>query len=175
MPQRVLTLAHLAALACVAVLAADMVGGMLGRRLIGSPPMPAATSAGRAALGPARDLKEFAPIVERNLFHSAGAGRLEEIRSALASQPADAPPPPPRVPLQLLGTVVGEGEYSFAIVHDESTNQQAILRLNQQVAGQLVVARILRNKVVLRGNGRTETLEVLYDKAQGAGAGPGRR
>jgi general secretion pathway protein C len=72
--------------------------------------------------------------------------------------------------LKLVGTVVGGGDYTYAVIEDLSTKRQDLYRLGDQIRDARVV-EVTRNRVVLENRGQREEL-FSFEKTE-AGASPG--
>ncbi|MBI3078813.1 MAG: hypothetical protein HYY85_17805 [Deltaproteobacteria bacterium] len=161
---------HLLLIALLGLLAADVVSTVTARQLVPGPriaPLPPSQSGGPLP----REVSAYARIVDRNLFDSASGQRFEELKEQPAptgAQPA-APPRPAPPPLRLLGTVVGEATGPYAVIHDESSNKQQLIRIRDRLADGWLVAEIRREQVVLQAGKERHLLEMKYGQ-MGAGA-----
>jgi general secretion pathway protein C len=106
---------------------------------------------------PVRPLQDYNIIIERNLF-----GASEEQASAPQEEAAleDIPAAEKSLGLKLVGTVVGDDSAtSFAIIDNKSTRKQELYQEGDK-AGEVLIKRILRNKVLVDA-GRGEELLAL--------------
>ncbi len=103
-------------------------------------------------------MADYRIIVERNLFGTKATKNV---------------PPPQKIDLEglrqtrlqltLWGTVAGEGQKAYAVIEDKKTRQQRLYHVGDTVQN-ATVKMILREKVVLRVDGRDEILEMEKPK-----------
>jgi general secretion pathway protein C len=113
-----------------------------------------ATSKGEATVRP---LEDYNIIFERNLFGGSESETpaLEETVSV-----EDIPPAEKSLGLKLVGTVVGDdAATSFAIIDNKTTRKQELYQEGDK-AGEVLIKKILRNKVIVDA-GRGEELLAL--------------
>lgn len=104
-----------------------------------------------------RPLTAYDPIIERNLFNTkSGAERLPEPVVVENLQPTS-------LKLKLLGTVTGDNDKAFAVIQNLQQRQQQLYRIGDTIQN-ATLKMILREKIILRVNGKDEILEI--DKAQ---------
>lgn len=103
--------------------------------------------------GPLRPLSDYNPIIERNLFktkkETGHQPKLVDIESLK----------PTSLKLNLLGTVTGSSDKAYAVIQDASKNLQELYKIGDTIQN-ATLKMILREKVVLRVNGKDEILEV---------------
>ncbi len=126
---RIVALNILLAILCsiiLAKLAADIVTYRLSHAF------PAASGKSSAPPPPAavEDLLSFAPIVEKGLFGKATQGKLTPITQTTATKSA---PGTSQKDLILLGTAVGSFRETFALIQKQSTKEERVFRLGDQV------------------------------------------
>ena len=104
-----------------------------------------------------RSLEDYSIIVERNLFGGSESETpaLEETVSV-----EDIPTAEKSLGLKLIGTVAGDdAETSFAIIDNKKTRKQELYHEGDK-AGEVLIKKILRNKVIIDA-GRGEELLAL--------------
>jgi general secretion pathway protein C len=120
-------------------------------------PQPAPTEATSKTEATVRPLEDYNIIVERNLF-----GASQEQASAPQEEVSleDIPAAEKNLGLKLIGTVAGDdAETSFAIIDNKSTRKQELYHEGDK-AGEVLIKKILRNKVIVDA-GRGEELLAL--------------
>lgn len=152
---------HLAMIAAGAYFIADMANVAIGSRLEASiaprsPGNPSGVPAA-ASKGTGRD---YNAIVGGNIFNSKMRGKQPEV----AGPNSDLPLPAvavPRVPLNqtLIGTVVGSEGESYAVIEDIKSREQLLYRIGDPLGEDGKIAKITRNKVIVRRGGEDEILE----------------
>lgn len=96
----------------------------------------------------------YKPIIERNLFKTRkGAVQPKAVDINVGSLE------PTTLKLKLLGTVTGTQGSAYAVIQDEKDRQQNLFRVGDAIQDATLKA-ILREKVVLRVNGKDEILEI---------------
>jgi len=102
-------------------------------------------------------------IIERNIFDSTGKpvpGGLSQVGFDEGVGP-DSPAVPTTLPVKLVGTMVlNNPSWSLAVITGGAKRQSNIYRINDILLSSAVVAKIQRNKVILRNNGRLEYIEI---------------
>lgn len=135
-------------------IAADIAGYQLGR-LGGGRAVTSVTP--QAALQPASQasLQSFAPILEKGLFGPATRGSLTPLTPQTAAQSA---PTTNQSDLQLLGTVSGPPSVSFALIRKNSSKEERVFKVGEQVfdLGRLILVR--KESAELRAGTQTITL-----------------
>ncbi len=166
--KRYLWLIHIGLIAAGVYIGSDLFWAIVGARLETRSGITSSSPAAAAEATEQRPFQQYAVIQERNLFGARG-------RTA-------APPPPPRTPpaaaaatkpathLKLVGTVIGSGDYTYAVIEDLSTKRQDLYRLGDQIRDAKVL-EVARNRVVLENRGQREEL-FSFEKTE-AGAPPG--
>jgi general secretion pathway protein C len=98
-------------------------------------------------------LSDYDPIIERNLFNTkkgtGGQPKMVDIGNLK----------PTSLKLTLLGTVTGDQDKAFAVIQDATQKQQQLYRTGDAIQN-ATLKMILREKVVLRVNGKDEVLEI---------------
>lgn len=153
---------HLAMIALGAYFMADMANLVVGSRLEAAIEVPRRGESfpmKGASLAALKGSSDYEAIVEGNIFNSKMRGKRPEPEKFQEAQPEVSAP---KVPLNmiLVGTAVGQGGASYAIIEDTKTKEQLLYRVGDLVLDDAKIARISRNKVeILRGNEK-EVLEV---------------
>ncbi len=153
---------HLVMIAAGSYFIADMANVAIGSRLEASIAVPkAGNAAGVPAAASKRTSRDYNAIVEGNIFNSKMRGKQPEVAGP-NSDPALPAMAAPRVPLNqtLLGTMVGSDEESYAVIEDAKTHEQLLYRIGDPLGEDGKIARISRNRVVVRRGGENEILEV---------------
>jgi general secretion pathway protein C len=153
--KRYLWLIHLALIAAGVYIGSDLFWAIVGTRLETGSQITNSSPAAAAAATEPRAFQQYAVIQERNLFGARG-------RAAAPSPPPkapspQAPAPKPAANLKLVGTVVGNGDHTYAVIEDLGTKRQELYRLGDMVRDARVV-EVTRNRVVLDNRGRREEL-----------------
>jgi type II secretion system protein C len=152
------TLPSLLVLGVVAYFLVSALGNFLqaGREPVLTPQSaPAETSTKTEAT--VRSLEDYSIIMERNLFGGSESETpaLEETVSV-----EDIPTAEKNLGLKLIGTVAGDdAETSFAIIDNKKTRKQELYHEGDK-AGEVLIKKILRNKVIVDA-GRGEELLAL--------------
>jgi len=120
-------------------------------------PQPAPAEATSEAEATVRPLEDYSIITERNLFGGLGSETpLPEEAVSLEGIPAAEK----SLGLKLMGTVAGDdAATSFAIIDNETTHKQELYQEGDK-AGDVLIKKILRNKVIVDA-GRGEELLAL--------------
>jgi general secretion pathway protein C len=106
-------------------------------------------------------LSYYDPIIKRNLFNTQAGAHQK-------SQPVDLETlKPTELNLKLWGTVMGEGTGAYAVIEETKARKQNLYRVGDAIQN-ATVKMILREKVVLRVEGKDEILEI--EKASTAGS-----
>jgi type II secretion system protein C len=120
-------------------------------------PQPAPTEATSKAEATVRPLEDYSIIIERNLF---GGSESETPVPEETVSLEDIPNAEKSLGLKLVGTVVGDDSAtSFAIIDNKTTRKQELYQEGDK-AGEVLIKRILRNKVIVDA-GRGEELLAL--------------
>jgi general secretion pathway protein C len=123
----------------------------------GLAPQPAPTEATSKADATVRPLEDYSIIVERNLF---GGSAAETPAPEETVSLEDIPTAEKSLGLKLMGTVAGDDPAtSFAIIDNKTTRQQELYQEGDK-AGDVLIKKILRNKVIIDA-GRGEELLAL--------------
>lgn len=98
-------------------------------------------------------LSYYKTIIDRNLFNTkTGIEKKTDQVDIEALEQTD-------LNLKLWGTVTGDKRKAYAVIEETKENRQDLYRLGDTVQG-ATVKLILREKVVLRVNGKDEVLEI---------------
>lgn len=126
---------------------------------------------------PARHIQQsFTPMTDRSVYNIVTSHNIFNADQKIADPfgaaegakaPADAPPVPTQLPLQLLGTIVHVNPMrSVATISVKSKSDQMAFRVTQTIPENLAtVEKIERNKVIFRNkaNQRLEFIEIKED------------
>lgn len=153
---------HLVMISVGAYYMADMVNLIVGSHLEAAIEIPRKGDGlpGKATPVALKGNSDYQSIVEGNIFNSKMRGKQpepEKFQEALPEQVAA-----PKVPLNmtLVGTAVGHGGASYAIIEDTKTKEQLLYRVGDVLVDEATIARITRNRVEIRRGKETEILEV---------------
>jgi general secretion pathway protein C len=148
-----LWMGHLALIALVALVGADLFWAIMASRLESGTQAPTLS---RPAVQPPeqRGFQQYAIVQERNLF--GGRGRQAAVAPKPAA-PAKAVPTKTGPTLKLVGTVVGSAEHTYAVIEDLSTKKQDLYRLGDLIR-EAKILEITRQRVLLESRGRREEL-----------------
>ncbi len=105
-----------------------------------------------------KPLRLYAQIAKGNIFNSA---HTDEPRGAKLSPGPKSMEPLKKADLnvELIGTVVGSPENSYAIIEDHQNRKQELYQVNDMIQGQARVVAISRCRVVVLRNGSEESIE----------------
>jgi len=137
-------------LALLAAITADILSLRVGKAL-------APKKGGRESVAPTpaqprtEELAFYAPILVNGLFGKATQGQLSPVVSTTAS--AQAAPVTAPADLMLLGTAVGSYRETFALVRNNSKQEERVFRLGDMVfdAGRLVEVKREQAYIVISG------------------------
>jgi general secretion pathway protein C len=152
--KRYLWLIHLALIAAGVYIGSDLFWAIVGARLETGRQITSTSPATAAAVTEPRAFQQYAVIQERNLFGARGRAAAPPPPKA---PPPAAPAPKPAANLKLVGTVVGSGDHTYAVIEDLSAKRQDLYRLGDMVRDARVI-EVTRNRVVLDNRGRREEL-----------------
>lgn len=116
----------------------------------------------------ARDYYEI--ILDRNIFDSTdkpvpGSSRAGGKSGSGSSLDLTGPSVKTTLPLKLIGTMVLDNpKWSLSIITGDSKSKSNAYMVNDIVLSSAVIVKILRNKVLLKNNGRLEHLEIKEDQ-----------
>ncbi len=154
-----------------AALAADGIGTYLVWKWDAPLAGAAAVAPGTAAERAVRAQDEFPQVVRGNLFNAkqrgSGAG---DTRIPSAEDTATAV-----FHGQLVGTIVGFGAPSYAVIENGESHEQGLYRVGDALDAQTRVADVEREKVVLRRGSERIELVVVSAGATGESGGGGVR
>ena len=95
----------------------------------------------------------YRAIIDRNLFNSKkGTGQHAESLDIETLEPTD-------LKLKLLGTVSGNNKEAYAVIEDTGERRQDLYRIGDSIQN-ATLKMILREKVILRVNGKDEILGI---------------
>jgi general secretion pathway protein C len=118
-----------------------------------------------------KSMRLYAAISKRNVFNSA---HTEDAEGGKADQAMKSTAPLKKTDLnvELIGTVVGAPEQSFAIIEDRQSRTQELYQIDDMVQDQARVVSIARCKVVVLRGDSQEIIECLQpdDKGQKRGS-----
>ena len=158
----------IAIIAILAAIAADSLSLRLGKSFQFKGNKEAAAPA--PAIQRTEDLMYYAPIMSEGLFGRAAQGQL----SALINNSATSQAGPLTAPaeLLLLGTAIGSFRETFALVRNNSKQEERVFRLGEMVfdAGRLVQVTREQAFIVVNGN----KVELLTPMTPSAASLPGR-
>lgn len=106
----------------------------------------------------------YAVIVERNLFRTVD-------RPLVMDQMDPGMLEATTLPIDLYGTIAGEGGRGYAIIEERDKKKQRLYKVGDKVAGATIV-KILRNAVVLRVGEKDQVLKKKEIVARGSGRVP---
>lgn len=148
--------------------------------LIDINPIPA-TETAEAALPPQPhpELKDFLPILNRNLFNPEGPKESEEDldgKAPLSAGNIAVSAPPVSSKYKLIGTVVGvEPEYSTIMVQILGSGEQASYRLGEEIENGIRVVEVQRFTAILDNHGKEESLDLDMEEGMASGSGSAGR
>jgi len=131
-----------------------------------------APPAGRLQAARETQARDYALIVDRNIFGSADASAAAPPAEPVVAAVTEAPPEP--LHLKLTGTIAGDPEIARAVIEDTQSKTQRSYRIDDEVQG-AVVSQILRNRVVLLRDGREEILDVSVESPEPLPSVPARQ
>jgi general secretion pathway protein C len=171
--KRYLWLSHLVLIAAGVYIGSDLFWAMIGTRLDSHNQVASPAPVTAAEATEQRTFQQYAVIQDRNLF--GARGRAATPQPSPRPTPAAAPAKP-AANLKLVGTVVGSGDHTYAVIEDLGTKRQELYRLGDLVRDARVV-EVTRNRVVLDNRGRREELMSFEktDTAPPSGEVPGRQ
>jgi general secretion pathway protein C len=153
---------HLTMIAVGAYFMADMANVVVGSRLEAAIEVPRRGDLPMKGASPAalKGNADYEAIVEGNIFNSKLRGKRPEPEAFQSEAPEMSAAPKVPLNMTLIGTAVGQGGASYAIIEDAKTKEQLLYRVGDLLLDDAKIARISRNKVeILRGNEK-EVLEV---------------
>jgi general secretion pathway protein C len=150
-----------------AYLVADMINLVVGSRLEAS--LKPIGEEKALALPSAVSGINYLDIIEGNIFNAKMRGKQEGTTSVPQAEAIQVPPPDLRV--ILIGTVVGEGGNSYAIIENQVTHEQSLYRLGESIDNQVKIMKIDRVEVVLLMGDTQRSLRLYLDE-EGSGVAP---
>lgn len=112
-----------------------------------------------------KSLRLYSQIAKGNVFNSAHAGEPEGGKRQETAK-STAPLKKTDLNVELIGTVVGTPENSFAIIEDHQSRKQELYQIDDMVQNQARVVSIARCKVIVLRNGSEEIIECPEPDAQ---------
>jgi hypothetical protein len=97
-------------------------------------------------------------VVEKVSFRTKGKSGSTEADALLSI----GPPIDAAKKVKLVGTVVGEGKVSMAVVEEISTKKQTLYRLHDVIANVGQIAQIRNDAILIRQGAQHELLELVY-------------
>jgi general secretion pathway protein C len=161
--KRYLWLIYLGLIAVGVYIGTDLFWAVVSARLDPGGRSPMAMRSAAPEAPERRPFQQYAVIQERNLF--GGRGRATAPPPPRAAAPAKPPTSQP-INLKLVGTVVGSGDHTYAVIEDLGTKKQELYRLGDLIKEAKLV-EIARNRVVLEHRGRREEL-LSFEKPDAA-------
>lgn len=165
---------HLVMIAVGAYFMADMANVVVGSRLEAAIESPRRGDdfSGKASPAALKGNADYQSIVEVNIFNSKMRGKRPEPEKFQDTAAPEAPAAP-KVPLNLtlIGTAVGHGGASYAVIEDAKTKEQLIYRVGDPISDDAKIAKISRNKVEIRRGNENEVLEVSLNPEENKAAG----
>jgi len=130
------------------------------------PPEPQQqAAAGPPAADTAKDpLEAYGVIVERNLFRTTDKPIVVDQSDPNSLEATN-------LPLDLYGTIAGEGGKGYAIIEERDKKRQRLYKVGDSVAGATII-RIARNAVVLRVGDRDQVLKKKETALRGGSRTP---
>jgi general secretion pathway protein C len=124
------------------------------------PDLGQGTRQGYVERKPAREksLRFYGQIAKGNVFNSASTGEPESDKPKEVVK-STAPLKKTDLNVELIGTVVGAPENSFAIIEDPQSRKQELYQVDDMIQDQARVVSIARCKVIVLRNGSEEVLE----------------
>jgi general secretion pathway protein C len=145
-----------------AYLVADMINLVIGSRLEAS--IKPIGEENALAFPNTMSGKSYMDIIEGNIFNAKMRGKQEEATAAPQTEVIQTPLPDLRV--VLMGTVVGEGGNSYAIIENQVTREQSLYRLGESIDNQAKIMKIDRVEVVLQMGGTQRSLKLYLDEEE---------
>ena len=105
-----------------------------------------------------KSLRLYGQISKGNVFNSASTGEPEGGKPKEAVKSSE-PLKKTDLNVELIGTVVGPPENSFAIIEDHQSRKQELYQVDDMIQDQARVVSIARCKVIVLRNGSEESLE----------------
>ena len=105
-----------------------------------------------------KSLRLYGPIAKRNVFNSAYTGETEGERNQKAAKSTE-PLKKADLNVELIGTVAGSPQNSFAIIEDNQSRNQELYQVDDMIQGDARVVAISRCKVVVLRGGAEQIIE----------------
>lgn len=148
------------------------VSGIVIRDRLTTYPMPASAKSNLAQAAEKSEVYDrYAPITERNIFNPAEKGlkllplvdkRAGGNEAAEASQSAKTPL---SGSYKLVGTIIGTGTNSWAILQQGADRKQRILRIYGDLDGGKIV-QISRSRILIQRDGKEEVIPFYEEEAR---------
>ncbi len=146
---------------CFGFLCANLVNTFFSSRIEAyTPAAPVSGMRSGSALKP-HDVAYYQKVFSDNIFHSGALSASSPLLKRVV-----APPPASDIPLRLVGTVVGVGVESMAVIEDLSSHHQQMYGLGDALPGGVVLRTVEDYQVIIERNGRLErlTMDLLDEK-----------
>ena len=109
-----------------------------------------------------RSLEDYSIITERNLFGGSASEETPALEEEVSVE--DIPTAEKNLGLKLIGTVAGDdADTSFAIIDNKKTRKQELYHEGDK-AGEVLIKRILRNKVIIDAGSGEELLTLELEE-----------
>jgi len=115
--------------------------------------------------------EKYSAITERNIFNPGEKKLkllpLDERRPGGigVKEPSESAKSPLAGNYRLVGTIIGPGNYSWAIIQDGTSRKQQIYPIHANVDGGKIV-QILRDGIVIQRDGKEEVLSLLQEEVR---------
>ena len=114
--------------------------------------------------------EKYSAIPERNIFSPADRGQkllpLEERKvSSPAGGAAEGSRPSPAGNYLLVGTIIGPGGHSWAILQEKGSRKQQIFRVQGNIDGAKII-KVSRNRIQIDRDGKEETLGLFEEESR---------
>ena len=105
-----------------------------------------------------KSLRMYRPISQQNVFNSASTGDQQGTQGPKTTKNT-APLKKTDLNVELIGTVVGSSQDSFAIIEDHQSREQELYQVDDMIQDQARVVEISRCKVLVLRGGTEEIIE----------------
>ena len=161
---------HLVFVACAAWLISYLLILYIQERIITFPRAGALRKTSPIAAASSEPYEKYFSIPERNIFSPADRGqRLVPVEAGKFSSPAGGAaegnrPSSPGNYL-LVGTIIGPGGHSWAVLQEKGSRKQLILRVQRNIDGGRII-KVSRKQIEIERDGKKETLRLSEEGAQ---------
>jgi type II secretion system protein C len=161
---------HLVFVACAAWLLSYLFVLFIQERLIASPRAGTLRKSAPLAGVSSEPYEKYSSIPERNIFSPADRGQkllpLEERKlSSPAGGAADGSRPSSPGNYLLVGTIIGPGGHSWAILQEKGSRKQQVFRVQGNIDGGKII-QVSRNQIQIERDGKKETLKLFEEEAR---------